>query len=210
MRKVFLLAAMVVCAACGWAQGDFSQRCRSGQLLHYKLLADSCSVVVTHAAAEWPYYTDSRPAGVVEIPAEVVSGGRVYKVAGVGECAFYRCDGLAGVVLPEGCTSVGAQAFCGCAALDTLVLPSSLSAVGEGAFAYCRSLRVLRLPAAVARPGLSAFACCTGLREVSMAGEAWCRRGVYLFFGVDWLEDAKCRANLADGTVLLRRDDKRR
>lgn len=58
----------------------------------------------------------------------------------VEESAFYNCDKLTSVTLPEGCLSIGYGAFMFASSLVSLVLPASLASIGESAFDSCSKL----------------------------------------------------------------------
>ncbi len=55
--------------------------------------------------------------GTLEIPDEVQS---------IGECAFYNCRGLEGIVLPEGLESIQNEAFSGCFNIGSIVCKSPI------------------------------------------------------------------------------------
>lgn len=148
-------------------------RCgEGGGALWYRVLGDGRSVELTHPEAEWPYYGEAKPRGRLVLPSEVSHDGRLYAVAGVGENAFYRCDGIEEVVLPAGCLYVGVQAFNGCTSLRSVAFGSRLAEVREGAFAYCTSLAEVELPLSLRKLGISAFAMCTSLTRVLMSDDA--------------------------------------
>ena len=95
-------------------------------------VAEDHTLVITDAKS----VTDS----VVDIPGTIQYEGTQYKVAGVGEKAFYRNDSLKVVNLPEGLLSLGDYAFGHCSQLRSVHLPSTLSSLGEGTFYACSSL----------------------------------------------------------------------
>ncbi len=84
----------------------------------------------------------------------------------VGAYAFYGCENLQTVVLPEDTTSIGENAFYGCRALTELELPASLERIGEYAFTECRRLSAVTLPAPLEYIGDYAFQYCFRLFEV--------------------------------------------
>ena len=59
---------------------------------------------------------------------------------GIYRGAFFGCDNLHSVTLPEGLTSVGDIAFESCDKLTTVHVPASVSAIGVSAWARCASL----------------------------------------------------------------------
>ena len=73
--------------------------------------------------------------GVKSVEAIVLLG-----VKSIGKFAFYECDQLCYVGLPETLESIGDYAFSICQALVKIELPSSVKIVGLGAFYLCRSM----------------------------------------------------------------------
>lgn len=88
-------------------------------------------------------------------------------VTTVGDGAFYNCDSLTSVIIPDSVTSIGSQAFYVCSNLTSVTMGSSVTAIGEGAFAGCRSLTGLTIPDSVTSIGNWAFSYCTGLTSVT-------------------------------------------
>lgn len=76
--------------------------------------------------------------------------------------AFYQCENLATVSLPESLKVVSGYAFSGCSALTQLTIPakSGLSAVSTGAFRDCTALGTISLPASLSEIGNHAFYGC--------------------------------------------------
>lgn len=204
-QTTLLVLAALWLATPALGQGDFAQRCPTGQTLCYQVLADSASVRLTHAERNWPYYADNKPVGRMEVPAEVRHKGRSYRVAEVGECAFYRCEGLQEVLLPDGCRRVGAQAFNGCTSLRAVTFGAGLEQIGDGAFAYCAALERVDIPLSVQRLGASAFALCSGLERLSIGEALWHRRGSLVFHGCPLAEEAKNVKKGPSGVLILSR-----
>lgn len=63
-------------------------------------------------------------------------------VSAIGEYAFYNCNKITNVVIPDGVSEIGAYAFWGCAELERLRLPaiSQSFIIGAHAFSGCTSL----------------------------------------------------------------------
>ena len=57
----------------------------------------------------------------------------------IGDGAFYDCNSLTSIVIPEGVTSIGAGAFGGCSSLTSITIPDSVTSIGD-AFYNCSSL----------------------------------------------------------------------
>ena len=67
-------------------------------------------------------------------------------VTEIGPRAFFRCDRLAEIVLPNGLKRIGSFAFSGCYGLTQVKLPASLERIEDGAFAGCFDLRKIESP----------------------------------------------------------------
>ncbi len=55
----------------------------------------------------------------------------------IGSYAFYDCDGLTSVTIPNGVTDIGENAFYECSALKNIEIPESVTSIGENAFKGC-------------------------------------------------------------------------
>ncbi|MBR3671594.1 MAG: leucine-rich repeat protein [Spirochaetia bacterium] len=62
-------------------------------------------------------------------------------VTAIGERAFYQCDGIANMTIPESVTSIGAYAFANADGFKSITIPNSVTSIGEWAFQYCNGLR---------------------------------------------------------------------
>ena len=58
----------------------------------------------------------------------------------IGDRAFYGCNGLTSIAIPEGVTSIAAEAFAGCWRLVNVTIPESVTSIGEDAFYGCGGL----------------------------------------------------------------------
>lgn len=78
------------------------------------------------------------------ITAEIVDkekyNGSNFFVTSIEEEAFYNCDKLEQVFIPEIITSIGKNAFYGCYSLTRLSLPKNVTYIGDNAFAKCNNL----------------------------------------------------------------------
>lgn len=145
---------------------DFSAPCSSGQTLYYSLISDSTVQVVPPAGYSWSGYT--MPTGGLVIPETVIHDGVLYKIESIGRNAFFYCDGLTGVVIPNSVFSIGNQAFCHCEELTSLTLSESLEIFGDSSFFYCNHLQSLVIPNSVTEIGRWAFGYCDALPSVTI------------------------------------------
>lgn len=110
---------------------------------------------VTFKGSEADY--DNRYKGSVTIPEKVKYNGKEYTVTGIGEKAFYRCEKVTAVTLPNTITSIGENAFYDCLALSKIVIPASVTNIDKYAFWLCLNLLNVELPTTVETIGENAF-----------------------------------------------------
>lgn len=115
-----------------------------------------------------------------------------YGVTGIGNNAFYGCDGLKNVVIPDSVAAIGQWAFGLCESLTGIKLPGSVSVIRTGtfygsgltgitlpegvslidgwAFQNSAALATVTLPKSLNTIGSGAFSGCAGLTSVYYAG----------------------------------------
>lgn len=123
--------------------------------------------------------------GELVIPATL--GG--YPVTAIGEKAFYNCNYITGVAIPECVTSIGDWAFFGCSSLLDIAIPDGVTDIGEGAFSCCFDLCSISIPESVTAIGNEAFYGC-GLTSVELPSNLT-SVGTGLFRGCDDLVDLR-------------------
>ena len=135
MRKIFLLFVALLATTALWAY-DF----KSGDL-YYNITSSSepYTVEVTYQY-EWSETNYSSLTSVV-IPESVTYNGTTYSVTSIGERAFYECQSLTSITIPNSVTSIGGHAFVSCDSLTSITIPESITSIGEEAFAYCRNMK---------------------------------------------------------------------
>ncbi len=85
--------------------------------------------------------------------------------------AFYKCNKLAKVVLPDTIKEIEEKAFFRCEAIAELNLPNTLTAIGKDAFSYCYGLTEITISASIAVIGEYAFYNCTNLLKVNVSAK---------------------------------------
>ena len=58
----------------------------------------------------------------------------------IGTGAFFRCESLTSVTIPNSVTSIGTVAFCVCESLTSVTIPDSVAYIGDDAFDKCTKL----------------------------------------------------------------------
>ena len=84
----------------------------------------------------------------------------------IGEEAFYECNSLTQMLLPDALTSLGGYAFYSCDRLSTLYFPANLTTIPSRCCYECYNLKDLRLPTNLKTIGSSAFYNTYNLRKV--------------------------------------------
>lgn len=87
------------------------------------------------------------------------------KLTEIGEYAFYNCDNLEDINIPDGVTRIGNSAFYCNLSLRKINIPSSVTYIAENAFA-CAHLDSIDIPAGVTFIGRGAFWKCDRLKKV--------------------------------------------
>ena len=90
------------------------------------------------------------------------------KLTEIGDYAFYNCTGITGLNLSKDITKIGNYAFAGCSSLTEMLLPTSVENIGNYAFQGCTSLQDILIPEKVTRIASYLFDGCTALEQVSL------------------------------------------
>ncbi len=89
-------------------------------------------------------------------------------VTEIGNMAFYNCSNLEEINLPEGITKIGSSAFYSCSKLTEIILPENITQIGSSTFGYCSGLTNINIPEQVTSIGDLAFFCCSKLTEINL------------------------------------------
>ena len=110
------------------------------------------------------------------------TGHYVVEVSGaIPEDAFYNCDDLTSVTIPDSVTSIGAYAFYSCSSLSSVTIGESVTSIGNYAFEDCYALTSVTIPDSVTSIGEGAFNSCSSLSSVTI-GESVTSIGDYAFY----------------------------
>ena len=115
--------------------------------------------------------------GIGNYPGNVIYIDRYidgYEVVAIGEKAFFLCETITSIQIPDSVTSIGKRAFSGCAALTDITIPDSVTSIGDGAFVRCSSLKSITLGSGLTSIGQEAFFRCDALDDIYVTDlEAW-------------------------------------
>ena len=152
--------------------------------IYYKLIDNS-------TANEVEVTSGKKYSGDIKIPEKVVKDGVTYSVVRIGYMAFYDCDALGVVTIPNTVTSIGKQAFQDCSYFKKVEIPGSvhtieerafylcyhyqtqavvlhegLQNIGDLAFGYNYDLKEIKLPSTLRSIGSNAFIGCSSLSNI--------------------------------------------
>lgn len=126
--------------------------------------------------------------GNIVIPSHICDEGVMYVVTLIGTHAFYECNLLKSICLPDSIQEIGIcafescellscvilsnirlihpDAFRNCVSLSSIIFPDTLCTIKRGAFAGCKSLLNIRIPQGVTEIEPGAFANCSSLYSI--------------------------------------------
>ena len=93
----------------------------------------------------------------------------------IGNYAFYLCDSLENITLPNSITSIGDSAFRGCSSLSSIEIPNAVKTIGNSAFYLCDKLTSITVGKGVTSIGSEAFYSSDNIAYVNYLGtiEEW-------------------------------------
>ena len=103
------------------------------------------------------------------------------------DCAFFCCESLQSITIPNSVKSIGNRAFYECKSLQSITIPNSVTSIGKGAFSTCVSLQSVTIPNSVKSIGNYAFRNCESLQSVTIPNSVT-KIGNEAFWGCDSLQ----------------------
>ncbi len=122
-----------------------------------------------------PYYVDGLP--IAAIGEGAFFGADIEDIIlpetlrHIKSSAFYRCEKLTSLDIPDDVLNIDDEAFKGCKSVKSVTFGSSLNAIGKSAFADCFAIESAIMPDGVQSIGDYAFNFCTSLGYVKIGRE---------------------------------------
>ncbi len=162
-----LLVSLMLMISANASAYDF----KVGGIYYYITNQTKKEVAVTYRYIEFngsyiiEYKNDYK--GDVKIPSSVYYNGRGYKVTSISDYAFYGCDSLTSISIPENVARFGTHAFYGCNSLNTITIPENVTKIEEYTFSAC-GFTSIKIPDSVTSIGGYAFHNCSKLTSITI------------------------------------------
>ncbi len=131
--------------------------------LIYTVIDEDAKTCMIKGWRKWSTGAYDNPQFVdLAIPSSVSDGTDTFTVISIGDDAFFNCNALYMVKIPNTVISIGSGAFSGCSGLLMITIPNSVTSIGDNAFSSCRKLESVAIPNSVTSIGDYAFSGCTG------------------------------------------------
>ena len=89
-------------------------------------------------------------------------------VTAIDDFAFYYCEKITSITLPDGLKSIGYDAFGYCTDLESITIPGSVESIDESAFCSCENLESVTLSNGLKSIGYYAFGDCEKLTSITI------------------------------------------
>ena len=138
-----------------------------------RLLSRLLLVLPAATQAQYEYTTNSDTITITRYTgssgeAVIPSTTNDLPVTGIGSQAFYNCDRLTSVTIPNSVTNIGSSAFDSCIGLTNVTIPNNIAYLADYVFASCASLTSVAIPDSVIVVGEYAFWDCGALTNISI------------------------------------------
>ena len=161
---------------------DIEVKNADGKTIYYNYINDGTELEVTFRGSKYDSYSNEYQ-GNVAIPEEVTYMNRTRKVTSIGDYAFYDCNKLTSVTIPNSVTSIGDGAFYDCSGLKKVIVKDIAAWCGikfddssSNPLDYAKhiysdedtEITNLIIPNSVTSIGSHAFRQCSGLTSVTI------------------------------------------
>ena len=167
--KLFALLFVVLLPTLLFAYNPYEYEHAKIGDLYYSIDVDTKTAKVTSETNHYnPYNNYSSLTSTLDIPQTVIFYGKIYTVTSIDSCAFYWCNRLTRITLPNTITSIGDRAFYQCTNLRSITIPEGVTSIGNYAFDNCSSLTSITLPNTITSIGNYAFWGCDDLSSITI------------------------------------------
>ena len=129
--------------------------------IYYKILSEEDRTVAV-TSGNYDYTVN------IDIPRKVINNSKTYTVTSIEDKAFYFCESLTSVTIPNSVTSIEQEAFSGCRSLTSVTIGNSVTSIGDQAFDFCSSLTSVTIPNSVTSIEYAVFSGCSSLTSVTI------------------------------------------
>ena len=142
----------------------------------HEYVNDYCTKCEGHISADGLIFVSNRDGTCYVMMGEFLGGDLIIPsrspsgdvVTGIGRRAFYECESLTGVVIPDCVTTMGDRAFYRCINLSSVTIGSGITEISNRGFYKCSSLTEITIPDNVTAIRAYAFINCIALESVTI------------------------------------------
>jgi hypothetical protein len=168
MKKV--LMAVALAATMFAAENANGQTFNDGTLVYTVIYGTTNVIVGDYGVTRYAngLVAGTSYLGSVTVPSTVTHGGITYSVTEIGDWAFYNCNRLTSVNLPNSITNIDFEAFRACNGLTSITFPNSVTFMEEQVFLDCQGLTSITLPNSLTEIANGTFYGCSNLTSVTI------------------------------------------
>ena len=115
----------------------------------------------------------------------------------IGQDAFYACEGITSIKIPDTVETISEGAFYNCINLETLEMGANVKIIGKGAFYKCKALTSVTLPDTLKKIEQEAFYNCVSLESIVIPTSVK-SIGQYAFYCCDNLTSASIGSSVKE------------
>ena len=135
--------------------------------------------------------------GDIVIPSTIDYDGVTYSVTSIKISAFYGCNSLKSIKIPNSVSKIGEKAFCDCENLASIEISNSITSIESWTFDNCKSLTSVEIPDSVTSIGSYAFNGCESLTSINIPNSVT-SIGIYAFNGCESLTSINIPNSVTD------------